>query len=110
MYHFFTLLYISLIGIKINLLSTFGPLQLGQRVLDLLIVCGPAACLLVEFYSTGDTTLKREQHRPFIQVFDMILQLLFVIKVVSGLYRGDSARLVADYLKSRLLIGPSPYA
>lgn len=110
MYHFFTLLYISLIGIKIHLLSTFGALQLGQRFLDVLIVCGPAVCLLFEFYCNSDSSIKREQHRPAIQVFDMILQLLFVIKVVAGLHQGNSARVVADYIKSRLLIGPSPYA
>ena len=110
MYHLFTILYLTLISVKIPLLSTFAALQLGQRALDVMIVCGPATCLLIEFYWNDDGKLRRENHRPFVQIFDMILQLMFVIKVVCGLYRGNSARLVADYVKSRLLIGPSPYA
>jgi hypothetical protein len=110
MYQIFTLLYIFLLGAKVYLLSSFKVLELGQRAADVAIVCGPALCLLLEFYCFTDAEVKREQYRTPVQLFDMILQLLFVSKVVLSCCRGSGARMVTDFLKSRFLIGPSPYA
>jgi hypothetical protein len=110
MYHFFTIIYIALLGLKISLLKEFNVLQLGEKVFDIAVICGPALCLLVEFHWSSDVIAKRNQHRSLMQAFDMFLQLLFVVKVIVGLCRGDSGRSVVDFIKSRLSIGPSTYA
>ena len=110
MYQLFSIIYILLLGLKLHLLATFRLVQLGQTLTDILIICGPALSLIVEFNCCNDALKNRESHRPYMQVFDMLLQALFVAKVVSGLYRGNSGRTIISFVKSRLLIGPSTYA
>lgn len=95
---------------KLHLLRRFEIRTLGDRILDSLIVCAPALCLLIEFNFIGVTTQRREKHRPEIQMFDLFLQVLFILKVAYGLFATNGGRLVGEFLKSRLLIGPSPYA
>ena len=110
MYHMFTIIYITLLLSKAALLVTFSVYQLGQRALDIAIICGPALCLILELHCESDTGSIRGDHRLGMQRFDMFLQALFVIKVAVGFYRGESGRTIMDFVKSRVSIGPYTYA
>ena len=110
MYHLFTSFYIILFGIKLVLLKDFDVFTLGDRVKDIIVVCGPASVLLSEYYLVADKSQSREQYRPFIHLFDLFLQTLFVAKVIYCLCTTSSGRTIANFVKSRLLIGPSAYA
>ena len=103
MYHdIFVFVYVALFGLKLALLVKVDVYQLGQRKSDIAIICGPAMGLCVEWIATA--TERSSVHR-----LDLVLQFLFVVKVVLTLSRSDSGRILSDFLKARWAIGPSVY-
>jgi len=109
MYHLFTLFYIILFLIKLYLLRKCELHNLGDRFLDVIIVCSPALFLVSEWALLRDH-IPRHQHRPLEHMFDMLLQSLFVGKVLFKLAERESGRLVARFIKNHLCMGPSVYA
>lgn len=109
MYHLFTLFYIILFLIKLYLLKTCDPHKLGDRILDVFIVCSPALMLVSEWLLV-EGRIERHQHRPFEHVFDMLLQSLFVGKVLYKLSERNAGRIVGNFIKGHLCIGPSIHA
>lgn len=109
MYHIFTFCYIILFLIKVYLLKNCDFSAIGDRLLDIIIVCSPAL-LLVSEWALVCERVDRQQHRPLEHMFDMVLQSLFVGKIIYKLSKQDTGRALKSFVQSHLIIGPCFYA